>query len=216
MFAPPCATAVPVLAAPTFDLVVVAASLGGREVLEQLLARLPADFPAPVLVVQHVGDHGPSHLPELLARRTGRRVRHAAAGERPRAGVVYVAPPGHHLAFDADGRCALRDGPRVNFARPAADVLFESAAAAFGARTLGVVLTGRLCDGAAGAEAIRRAGGVVLVQEPASCRAPDMPLAVLQRGAAHLALPPAGLASALASLAVPGVPALCGLGARAA
>lgn len=197
-------------------MVVVAASLGGREVLEQLLAPLPADFPAPVLVVQHVGDRA-SHLPELLALRTQRPVRHAVTGERPRAGVVYVAPPGRHLAVDANGRCALREGHRVSFARPAADVLFRSAAAAFGARTLGVVLTGRLSDGAAGAEAIRQAGGVVLVQEPATCRAPDMPLAALRRGAAHLALPPAVLASALVGLvAVPGVPALFGLGARAA
>ncbi len=202
---------------PGFDVVVIAASLGGREVLEAILDVLPADFPAPILVVQHQAEGGPGYLPDLLARRTRLSVRHAAAEGVLCPGTVYVAPPGRHLLVAAGGRCALSDGPRVSFARPAADLLFASAAEAFGARTLGVVLTGRLFDGAAGAAAIRRVGGVVLAQDPATCRAPGMPQAVIARRAAHLTLPPAALGAALVGLvAVPGMPAILGLRPRRA
>nr|ASV46934.1 chemotaxis protein [uncultured bacterium] len=202
---------------PAFDVVVIAASLGGREVLEAILDALPADFPAPILVAQHQSDHSPGHLPDLLARRARLRVRHAAAAEAVCPGTVYVAPPGRHLLVAAGGRCALSDGPRVSYARPAADLLFASAAEAFGSRTLGVVLTGRLSDGAAGAAAIRRAGGVVLAQDPATCRAPGMPQAAIARRAAQLALPPAALGAALVGLvAVPGMTAVLGLRPRAA
>ena len=212
-----CPVPRPLFPAAAFDAVVVACSLGGREALEQLLWPLPADFPAPLLVVQHVDADSPGYLPGLLARRTGLAVKHAEPGEPLRAGTVYVAPPGRHLLVTPEGRCARSDGPRVSFARPAADLLFTSAVAAFGARVLGVVLTGRLSDGAAGAVAIRGAGGVVLAQDPASCRAPEMPRAAIARGAAHFTLPPAALAAALVGLvAVPGTSARLGVGGRAA
>ena len=200
-----------------FDVVVVATSLGGREALEQLLQPLPADFSAPVLVVQHIDAQSPSYLPELLARRTRLAVKHAEAGEPIRAGTVYVAPPSRHLLVGMDRGCALSDAPAVHFARPAADPLFVAAAERFGARTLGVILTGRLSDGAHGAMAIREAGGVVLAQEPASCRAPEMPKAAIRRGAVHVVLPPAALGAALNVLVtVPGARALFGLVTRAA
>ena len=198
-----------------FDVVVIAASLGGREALTRVLAPLPADFPAPIVVAQHLRADAPGYLPTLLARSTALAVRRAADGDRLEGGTVYVAPPGRHLLIDEGGRCTLSDGPRVSHARPSADLLFTSAAQAFGARTLAAVLTGRLFDGAAGAEAVRCAGGVVLVQEPATCVAPDMPCATLARGAAQFTLPPAALASALISLvAVRGGAALFGVSAR--
>ena len=200
-----------------FEAVVVATSLGGREALERLLAPLPVDFPAAVLVVQHLNARSPSFLPELLARRTRLAVKHAACGEPLRPATVFVAPPGRHLLVDAGRRCRLSDAPPVWFARPAADPLFVSAASVFGARALAVVLTGRLCDGAAGAVAVREAGGVVLAQEPASCRAPEMPTAAIRSGAAHVALPVEVLGAALRALVtVPGATALFGLGSRAA
>jgi two-component system, chemotaxis family, protein-glutamate methylesterase/glutaminase len=200
-----------------FDVVVVGTSLGGREVLEQLLAPLAADFPAPIVVVQHVDAHSPSYLPELLARRTRLAVRHAASDEPLLPSVVYVAPPGRHLLVGAEGQCVLSDTPPVAFARPSADPLFASAAAVFGARTLGVILTGRLRDGTAGAVAIRRAGGVVLAQDPATCRAPEMPLTAIRQGAVHVALPPGSLGEALSVLmSAPGARALFELGTRAA
>ncbi|MFL5582074.1 MAG: chemotaxis protein CheB [Gemmatimonadaceae bacterium] len=197
-----------------FDAVVIAASLGGPRALAEVLAPLPAEFPAPIFVAQHLAERSPGFLPTLLARWTALDVVCARDGERPRAGAVYLAPPGRHLLLSAAGRCLLSDGARVNYARPSADLLFLSAAETFGMRALGVVLTGRLSDGAAGAEAIRQAGGAVLVQAPETCRAPDMPLATMRRGAANIALPPSSLAAALTALvAVPGARDLFGIGA---
>ena len=194
-----------------FDVVVVATSLGGREALEQLLATLAPDFPVPILVVQHVSPHAPSHLPEMLARRTRLAVRHAEMGDLLEAGTVYVAPPGRHLLVSADRRCVLSEGAHVAFSRPAADPLFGSAAEVFGERALGVILTGRLRDGTAGAGAIRRAGGVVLAQDPATSRAAAMPEAAIREGVVHLALPLPALAAALNVLVrVPSARALLG------
>ena len=200
-----------------FEVVVVATSLGGRSALAELLAPLPPDFPVPVMVVQHVDPRSPSLLPELLARHTMLVVKQAEDGERLSAATVYVAPPGRHLLVSAERRCVLSDAPPVWFARPAADPLFRSAAEMFGARTLAVILTGKLCDGADGAVAIRNAGGVVLAQDPATCRAPGMPRAALERGGAHLSLPLARLGPALSALvSVRGAPALFGLQSRVA
>src|SRR4051812_20039676 len=156
-----------------FEVVVVATSLGGLEALGELLAPLADDFPVPVVVVQHVGAQ--SHLPELLARQTRLAVRHAVSGEPLRASTIYVAPPGLHLLIDAERHFVLSSAAPIAFSRPSADPLFVSAAGAFGHRTLGVILTGRLRDGTAGARVIQHAGGVVLAQAPATCRAAAMP-----------------------------------------
>lgn len=225
----------PSLLAPAYDLVVIAASLGGRETLARVLAALPPDFPTPVLVAQHLAPNYPSLYVDLLARTlgpVGPRVAWAADGLRPRPGHVYVAPADRHLCVAATPptaqadddpagappvACVLRPGPRVNFVRPAADLLFASAAAACGARVLAAVLTGRLRDGAAGAAAVRAAGGVVFAQAPATCRAPGMPEAAIARGAAHFVLPPDAIGHALTALAaVPGAPALFGVAAAGA
>jgi len=182
------------------DVVVVATSLGGREALEMLLAPLPVDLPVPILVVQHIGAQSRSQLPEMLARRTRLAVRHAELDEPLRASTVYVAPPDRHLLVGPGPRCILSDAAPVRFSRPAADPLFVSAADVFGERTLGVILTGRLRDGADGATAIRDAGGVVLAQDPATCRAAAMPEAAIRRGVVNLALPIVALAAALCAL----------------
>lgn len=198
---------------PAFDVVVMAASLGGLEALRRVLAPLPANFPAPILVAQHVDARSPSYLPALLKQSVGLAIKHAAVGERLQAGTVYVAPPGRHLLVRPPGECELCDGPRINFARPSADQLFSSAADAFGRRALGVVLTGRLSDGTAGAASIRRVGGVVLAQDPATCRAAGMPRSAIDRGVIDVVLPLPALADALIGLVtVPGVPALFGVG----
>ena len=200
-----------------FGVVVVAASLGGREALELLLQPLAPDFPAPVVVLQHLDAQSPSYLPELLARRTRLAVKFAETDEPLLPSTVYVAPPGRHLLLGPAGCCRLSDEPPIHFSRPSADPLFVSAAELFGERTLGVILTGRLSDGTAGAAAIRRAGGVVLAQDPMTCRAAAMPEAAIKQGLVQITLPPAALGAAVDVLVgVPGARALYGLETRAA
>lgn len=196
-----------------FDLVAIAASLGGLAALGQVLGALPDDFPAPVVVVQHRAprDRGES-TERVIALRSRLPVERARAGDVPRGGRVYVAPPGHHLLVGEGGALALSDALPVHFARPAADPLLASAAARHGARTVAVVLTGRGEDGARGAREVRGHGGVVIVQDPGSCAAPSMPRAVLLGGGADFVLPPEAIAAALVGLVmVPGAPALFGL-----
>ena len=195
-----------------FEVVVVASSLGGVGTLERVLSLIPADFPVPIVVVQHLSSACPSYLAEVLGYGTELRVVWAAQGERLRPRTVHLAPPDRHLRVGPHSACVLSDEHRVNWARPAADPLFESAAAYFGARALAVVLTGRLDDGAAGALAVRRAGGVVIAQDPVTCAAAGMPLAAIRRGAVDFVLPPVVIAHALVSLVtVPGAPALFGV-----
>lgn len=188
--------------------VAVAASIGGLQVVTMLLSALPADFPAPVLVVQHRGPGSTARLAEVLARRSALPVREARDGDDARAGTVYVAPPDRHVTLEEGFALALSDGPKQHYTRPAADPLFRSVAALVGRRAIGVVMTGRGEDGAAGAAAIRRAGGLVLVQEPGTCVSPHMPRAVLADSGADFLLRPDKIADALVSLVmVPGVSA---------
>jgi two-component system chemotaxis response regulator CheB len=192
-----------------FSLVAVAASLGGPKALTAVLAPLPADFPAAIVVVQHLSARYPSSLVEILDRRTALAVQWAAPGERVRPGTTYVAPPDHHVLFTPDGTLALSHLPPVHFTRPAADLLFASVAATYGEHTIGVVLTGAGCDGAAGIRAIKEHGGRVLIQDEATARAREMPRAALATGCGDFALPLHLIAPALIALVmVPGAAAL--------
>lgn len=190
----------PAFCVPRFGVVAVAASAGGLAALRELFAALPEDFGAPVVVAQHRSPRGPGYLEPLLRAATRLRVREARDGDALRPGCVYVCPADRHLRVAGGGIARMDDGPRVNFARPSADPLFASVAASFGARALAVVLTGRGRDGAAGAAQVRRRGGVVLVQDPATCLSPAMPMAVLSGGGADFVLALPTLADALVSL----------------
>ena len=181
------------------DVVVVGASAGGIEPLRALVAGLPRDFPAAVLVVLHVPPTGTSALPTILDRVGVLPVRHAAHGKRVEAGRVYIAPPDQHLSVD-EGRLLLSRGPQENGHRPAVDVLFRSAAAAYGSGVVAVVLSGALDDGTAGAAAVRARGGMLVVQDPAEAVHPSMPGSVLENVGAHHAVPAASLASLLTRL----------------
>ena len=184
--------------------VAVGASAGGLHALSLILSALPADFPAPILVVQHLSPDFPSQLAHILGRHTALHVKQAAQGDRLRAGWVYVAPPGRHLLACADGSLALTATPRVHHCRPSADVLHQSVAASFGARAVGVVLTGRDGDGAAGIQAIKAAGGVTLAQDLPSSQEPSMPRNAAATGDVDFVLPLPDIAAVLVALTGPG------------
>jgi len=172
---------------PGHDIIVIGASAGGVELALALAAQLPDDLPAAVFLVIHISPSAESVLPALLRRRTKLGVAHARDGERIELGHIYVAPPDMHLTVKP-GRVALTMGPRENGHRPAVDSLFRSAAQSYGRRVVGVVLSGNLDDGSAGAIEIRRGGGVVIAQDPAEALYPSMPRSVIELGEAdHVA-----------------------------
>jgi two-component system, chemotaxis family, protein-glutamate methylesterase/glutaminase len=162
------------------DVVVIAASRGGVEALCELGSTLSADFPGTLVAVQHISSTSPGFLATLIQRHTPLKVAYGQPGDQLRPGHFYLAPPDRHLIFSSSG-LRLDDGPKVNHVRPAADPLFESAAAHFGPRVVGVVLTGGNGDGANGLVAIRKAGGISIVQHPSEAVAPSMPMTALNR-----------------------------------
>ena len=142
--------------------------------MRALLAALPANYPAAMFVVVHLAPESPSVLAEILDRASRLPVTVARNGARIRGGTVTIAPPDVHLVLD-EHTIALSHGPRENRHRPSIDVLFRSAAVVFGPRVTGVVLSGMLDDGSAGLWAIKRRGGVAVVQDPDDAEFPDMP-----------------------------------------
>lgn len=167
--------------------IVIGASAGGVSALLELVASLPADLPAIVGVVLHVGSQE-SILPELLTARGPLRAVHPRDGEALVPGTIYVAPPDRHMLFGPEGAELLR-GPRENHARPAADPLFRSTAMHWRDRAIGVVLTGNLDDGTAGLAAIKGCGGTAIVQDPATAFQPSMPTSALANVAVDQCLP---------------------------
>jgi two-component system chemotaxis response regulator CheB len=156
------------------DIVVIGASAGGLEALLRVLKHLPADLPAALFVVLHVGSRGGAGLPDLFARKGALPAKHAVHGEKIEPGRIYVAPADRHLLL-MDGHVHLNHGPKHNRTRPAIDPTFYSAALSYGSRVAAVILSGALDDGAAGAWWVRRHGGVVVVQDPAEALFPSMP-----------------------------------------
>lgn len=169
-------------------IVVIAASAGGIQALSELLAGLPAEFPIPILIVQHRGD-GIDLLEGIFRSRTRLSVCKFAGDQIPTAGQVYFAPPRQHLVLDITGVLRLSDLPKVNFSRPAADLLFESAAAFYREGTIGIVLTGYGVDGSHGVEVIHQSGGYVMAQDPKTSNAPSMPNAAIKTGCVDVILP---------------------------
>jgi two-component system, chemotaxis family, protein-glutamate methylesterase/glutaminase len=181
-------------------IVVIGSSMYGIETLRQLVGALPAGFPAPILVTQHVGASSPGFLPGILSRSGPLQAMHPEQSERIERGRIYVAPPDRHMLVEKD-RVHLSHGPHENFARPAVDPLFRSAALAYGPAVIGVVLTGQLDDGTAGLLAIKDCGGTAIVQDPEEAMAPSMPRSALRNVAVDHCLPVAGIAQVLVRLA---------------
>lgn len=185
---------------PRIEAIVIGASAGGVEAVGALLQGLPAPYAPSLIVVIHLPADRPSLLAEIFQARCRLPVREALDKEHIDAGTVYVAPPGYHLLVEADETLALSLDAPVAFSRPSIDVLFESAAAAYGERVLGIVLSGGNNDGAAGLAAIRAAGGRGWVQEPADALAAAMPLAAIKEAGADLVVPVRDMAVRLAHL----------------
>ncbi|MFL5560230.1 MAG: chemotaxis protein CheB [Gemmatimonadaceae bacterium] len=184
---------------PGHDIIAIGASAGGVELALALAAQLPEDLPAAIFLVIHISPSAESVLPALMRRKTTLRVAHARNGQRIEHGRIYIAPPDQHLTVRR-GSVELTMGPRENGHRPAVDALFRSAAQSYGPRVVGVVLSGNLDDGTAGAIEIHKGGGVVIAQDPAEALYPSMPQSVIELvGADHVA-PLRSIASLLSDL----------------
>ena len=165
---------------PTKDIIVIGSSAGGVEALSRLCAALPADLPATVFVAQHLSPAAKSMLPEVLTRAGPLPATSPTDGETFERGRIYVARPDRHLLI-RPRRMLVRRGPVENRTRPAVNALFRSAARAYGGRVIGVVLTGLLDDGTDGLIAIKAAGGLSIVQDPAEAEWPSMPKNAVKR-----------------------------------
>lgn len=179
------------------DIVVVGASAGGIRALREVLASLPQSFPAAIFAVLHLSPSSPDVLPRILDRAGPLPVLRARHGAAVRRGTVTVAPADHHLILTGHG-VRLSHGPRENRHRPSIDVLFRSAAVAYGSRVIGVILSGMLDDGAAGLWAIKRRDGLAIVQDPVDSEYPDMPRNALQTTRVDACVPLSEIASRLA------------------
>lgn len=182
------------------DAIVIGASAGGVEALSVLLPALPASLRAAVFVVIHLPRERPSLLVDIFAPKCALPVREASDKEPVQNGTVYFAPPNYHLLIDAGPSLSLSADALVNYSRPSIDVLFESAADVYAPRLMGIILTGGNHDGAAGLDAIRRTGGISVVQQPETAQTALMPESALQRGPADHVLDLPGIAALLSAL----------------
>lgn len=158
-----------------YQAIVIGISTGGVGTLKALLGALPKDFPLPILVVQHLSPDSGNAMALFLDELCAIQVKEADEEERLTGGTVYLAPANYHLMVEPDGRLGLSADPPVNFSRPSVDVLFETAAEAFGEGLIGVVLTGAGMDGSRGLKRIREMGGLAVVQDPDDAAADSMP-----------------------------------------
>ena len=184
---------------PKRDVVVIGASMGGVEALKRLLGRLPADLPAALFIVLHTADHETGLLARVLGSASRLPVETAEEGRRFASCHVYVAPPDRHLIVGHD-HVHVRRGPREHGARPAIDPLFRSAAVNCTTRVIGVLLTGLLNDGTSGLQAIKRCGGLAVVQDPSDAAYAEMPRSALRHVVVDHVLPLEEISAGLAAL----------------
>jgi two-component system, chemotaxis family, protein-glutamate methylesterase/glutaminase len=180
-------------------IVVIGTSAGGLDALRTLVGALPADFPAPVVIVMHLAPESPGILHQILDRAGPLRSTVVRSGERLHTGRVYVAPPDVHLLIEP-GRVRLTRGPKENRFRPAIDPLFRTAAQVYGPAAIGVILTGNLDDGTAGLWAIKKLGGTAIVQDPADAMFPTMPESAVRHVKVDHLVPLDGIAPLLVRL----------------
>lgn len=161
--------------------IVIGTSAGGLYALKRLLPALPATFPCPLLIVQHLSPHSDNYMVRMLNELSAITVKEADEKEPVVPGTAYVAPPDYHLLVEQDFTLSLSVEEKVNYSRPSIDVLFETAADAYGPHLMGIVLTGANADGARGLAYIKKKGGYALVQQPEDAESPAMPRAAIEK-----------------------------------
>lgn len=162
-----------------YEIVVIGCSMGGMNALQAIFGALPKEFPLPIAVVQHRYRTSNELLPAFFRRHSELKVVDTTDKEWLKPGTVYLAPANYHLLVER-GELSLSVDDAVAYSRPSIDVLFESAAMAYGSGVVGVVLTGANADGARGAAQIKKRGGFVVVQDPATAESPSMPQAAIE------------------------------------
>lgn len=175
-------------AARKFEIVAIGCSMGGMQALQVIFETLPRDFPLPVAVVQHRYKTSNEGLPQFLRRHAKLNVVDTIDKQWIQPGTVYLAPANYHLLVER-GELSLSVDEKVEYSRPSIDVLFESAADAYGPAVIGVVLTGANADGARGAVRIKQRGGFVIAQDPRTAESPAMPEAAIRAASVDRILP---------------------------
>jgi len=165
--------------------VVIGASAGGLYALKKLLPALPASFPCPLLIVQHMSPHSDNYMVRMLNELSSITVKEADEKEPIVPGTAYVAPPDYHLLVEADFTLSLSVEEKVNYSRPAIDILFETAADAYGPHLMGIIMTGANADGAVGLLAVKKKGGFTVAQDPKDAESPAMPKVAIEKARPH-------------------------------
>jgi two-component system, chemotaxis family, protein-glutamate methylesterase/glutaminase len=171
-----------------YEAVAIGISAGGLTVLKKLLSALPGDFSLSVMIVQHISARSDASWIKALDRLTALDVKEAEEKDAIEKGCVYIAPANYHLLIENDKTISLTVGERVNYARPSIDVLFETAADAFRAKLIGIVMTGANNDGAKGLKTIKEHGGLTIVQDPRTAEVAYMPTAAISIAKPHYIL----------------------------
>lgn len=185
----------------TFKAVVIGCSAGGMVALRMILSALPKNLPVPIVVVQHLAaDADSEYLATYLDEYSSLNVEEASDKVRMQPGSVYVAPSGFHLMLENNNTLSLGNEPKLNYSRPAIDILFESAGYAYGKQIIGILLTGANSDGSKGLLQIKNFGGITIVQDPKTAEAPQMPHSAIEAGAASYVKPLEGIALELCLL----------------
>jgi two-component system chemotaxis response regulator CheB len=183
-----------------YQAVVIGVSAGGIAVLDKILPALPSDFSPAVMIVQHMAAGGGSYLVERYSSIASLPVREAADKEPIQEGTIYFAPADYHLLVESDKTLALSAEAKVNYSRPAIDLLFETAAEAYCRKLIGIILTGANADGAAGLSRVKELGGTAIVQSPATAEVEIMPLAAIHATTVDYIAPPEEMGALLVSL----------------
>jgi two-component system chemotaxis response regulator CheB len=163
-----------------YEAIVIGASSGGMDAFRTLFRFLSATFPLPIIIVQHRHPHSDQLLIQVLQKQCPLKVKEAEEKESILSGTMYIAPPDYHLLVESDKTFSLSTSEKVNYARPAIDVLFETAADVYREKLIGIILTGANTDGSQGLQRIQAYGGLTIVQDPKTAEAASMPEAALK------------------------------------